>query len=557
MTLDELKKAFNISDFNSGLSTLKAEKLLTVYGKNTMHVSYASFYVAMFKNLLNGFTIYLTFIFSISIASIFITNNDRFNTTYYAVLSGLNIFYVTVQVCLVFYQVRQSIASTKAINALVSTNVVVIRDGLKVVISSHELVVGDVVLLSTNDKICADLRLVETRNLRLDKSALTGESEPVDTSLSVLHQDERVKYLDATNMAFANSVVVFGSGKGLVVATGKDVLAFYVGEFKKSRNMLNYQRELSRLAIFVLIVTILLLVVYTIEWAAYIRVKFVDSFSQSDLLLSLSSIITCFVPFTLPIALTISLYINVRQLRKSQVLVKNMGCFEASSAMSVLATDKTATLTQNTLHVTNVLYGFDRELPAEACFYDMESCVFTGAEAGVMQVLASCYLCNAFKHKSTAQNSMDLALGQYAERSFQQASRLDTCYTVLHEIDFSSMNKYHVKMFEVSDVQLHGEIFGERENAATATSGHHLVLVKGAPDLLRFKTKWTIDAQGRRVELDRAQMKNIIDVQNSWSSQGKRVVMLCKKYVPSRLAEKVIDFDKFFKTECNDLVIIG
>jgi hypothetical protein len=111
MSLDELKKTFNISDLNTGLSALRAEKLLSIYGKNTLKMSYASFYFAVLKSLLNGFTIYLTFIFSISIASIFITDNDQFNITYYAVVSGLNIFFVLTQVCLVFYQVQQSIAS--------------------------------------------------------------------------------------------------------------------------------------------------------------------------------------------------------------------------------------------------------------------------------------------------------------------------------------------------------------------------------------------------------------------------------------------------------------
>jgi magnesium-transporting ATPase (P-type) len=199
----------------------------------------------------------------------------------------------------------------KAINALVSTSVIVIRDGAKVAMSSHDLVVGDVCLIGMNDKVSADLRLVEVKGLRLDKSALTGESEPVDATMSVLHQDAKVSYVNASNMAFANSVVVAGSGRGVVVAAGKHAYnnkVFYLSEFKSGRNMLNYQRELSRLAAFIVLFTIVIIVVYMVVWATYIRVNFASSYGMSDLFLSLSSIITCFVPFTLPIALTIGLH---------------------------------------------------------------------------------------------------------------------------------------------------------------------------------------------------------------------------------------------------------
>jgi sodium/potassium-transporting ATPase subunit alpha len=252
----------------------------------------------------------------------------------------------------------------------------------------------------------------------------------------------------------------------------------------------------------------------------------------------------------------------VRQLKKSNVLVKNMGCFEASSRMSVLATDKTGTITKNNLAVTDVLYGCDKGVTASECFYDLESQLFTGVEAGVLQVLATCYLCNSHRQATektqATRNALDEALGSFAEQSFQH-EKVHACYAeaAVQEIEFTSSNKFQVKMFRPPShatdphAGMHSLLYG-REHA-----GEHVVLVKGAPDLLRFKSRWIIDTAGKRRLLTQVEMEKVSAVQDSWCAVGKRVVMLCKKYVSEEQAAAITDFDKFFKSECNDLIIIG
>ena len=218
MSIDELKKCFNISDFNKGLKSAAAKILLENNGFNITSISHSRVYFSFLKSQLNSFTYLLAFIMLISLVYIFLGKYnivhqgfDQEFYIYYIAMTILNACFILSEVFLALFHVRQSIKSAYAIGTLVSKNVIVIRDnGQRQAISAENLVIGDIICLHTNERIYADVRIIENRNLRIDKSVLTGESDPVEATLTVLHENKRINYLDATNMVFANSIIVYG-----------------------------------------------------------------------------------------------------------------------------------------------------------------------------------------------------------------------------------------------------------------------------------------------------------------------------------------------------------
>ena len=173
-------------------------------------------------------------------------------------------------------------------------------------------------------------------------------------------------------------------------------------------------------------------------------------------------------------------------------------------------------------------------------------------ERGILQVLATCYMCNSLESDETAmKNSIDTALSQFAKKNFK-CNKLDTSYILVHEIEFNSMNKYQVRVMKANDSGLQGFLYGEDH------AKDYLLLVKGAPDILRLKAKFIMDANGNRTHLDKTSMDRITEIQNDWCNMGRRVIMLCIKTMCQDLMNKIGDnIEKYFKVECDGLTIIG
>ena len=151
----------------------------------------------MMRILFNGFSFLLLFIVAICVLAMVL--NDRQanfdNFIYYLLIALIMLFIIVVQVVLASVQAYESLKSTKYLEGMASSSVTVLRDGgQRQTILSTELVVGDVVLLRTNVKVPADLRLVELKSMKLDRSNLTGESEPITCTLSSFHE-AKVKHI--------------------------------------------------------------------------------------------------------------------------------------------------------------------------------------------------------------------------------------------------------------------------------------------------------------------------------------------------------------------------
>ncbi len=248
------------------------------------------------------------------------------------------------------------IQESKAVNALaalartMTAEAVVVRGGRQERIPAEELVAGDLVLLQSGDKVPADLRLVQARELRIDESALTGESVAVDKSADPMAADAPVA--DRSNMAYASTLVTYGRGSGIVTATGDRT------EVGKISTMIATADELAtpltrKIAAFshVLLYVILGLAGVTVAVGLW------RGESLFDMFLAAVALAVGAIPEGLPAAVTITLAIGVGRMAARKAIIRRLPAVETLGSTTVICSDKTGTLTENQMTVQEIVAG--------------------------------------------------------------------------------------------------------------------------------------------------------------------------------------------------------
>lgn len=240
---------------------------------------------------------------------------------------------------------RRAQSSLEALNKMSSPKTKVFRDGQTEEIDSVEIVPGDIVVLDTGDIIPADMRLIEAVNLKVQESALTGESVPVEKSTSVL-DDEEIPLGDRTNMAFSTSVVTYGRGKGVIVGTGMNTEVGKIAhmlqtteatETPMGKRLQELGKVLGYVALIICGVIFLLGILYGNDWL--------------EMFMMAVSLAVAAIPEGLQIVSTIVLAIGVQRLVKQNAIVRTLPSVETLGSTTVICSDKTGTLTQNKMTV--------------------------------------------------------------------------------------------------------------------------------------------------------------------------------------------------------------
>jgi len=229
------------------------------------------------------------------------------------------------------------------------------RDGQIIKIDSSEIVVGDIVLLDAGDYIPADVRIIESINLRVDESSLTGESVPVKKDASLLLPED-VPLGDRKNLAFMGNIVTYGRGVGVVYATGMDTemgkIALILAQTDESRTPL--QDKLNTMA---KSLGILCIATCALVFVIGILYDFLDIGEQRgiiDMLMVSVSLAVAAVPEGIAIVATVILAIGVQKMVKSNAIIKKLRAVETLGSTTVICSDKTGTLTQNKMTVVKV-----------------------------------------------------------------------------------------------------------------------------------------------------------------------------------------------------------
>jgi len=256
---------------------------------------------------------------------------------------------VVINALIGFIQEGKAEKSLDAIRNMLSLSAMVMRDGRRVEIAAEELVPGDIVLLASGDKVPADLRLIETRNLRIEEAALTGESEPVEKSPDAVAENAPIG--DRTGMAYSGTLVVFGQGRGVVVATGDATEIGRIGRMLAEVESVDTPL-LKQMAVFGRWLTagVLALAALTIAFGMLVHGQ-----SAGEMFLAAVGLAVAAIPEGLPAIMTITLAIGVQRMAGRNAIIRRMPAVETLGAVTTICSDKTGTLTKNEMTVQRLV----------------------------------------------------------------------------------------------------------------------------------------------------------------------------------------------------------
>ena len=352
-------------------------------------------------------------------------------------------FIVLVDLILGTYQENKANSTIESLQKLVPEKVKVLRDEKEVSIDSKELVVGDLIFLESGDKISADLRIVESHNLTVDESILTGESLPVEKNNKELKNKE-ILISSQTNMLFAGCSVITGRAKCIVVKTGINTevgqVAETINNTKKEKSPLTIRVEKfsKQITIFIIVMAIILFVVL-----------YLKGLKLEEILVSVIALTVSVLPEGLPLALTMALTIASNRMARKKVVAKKLYSVEALGSCTVIASDKTGTLTVNEQTAKKILLPNNLEYIVKGEGYHVNGSVY-GKEINKAKEIATLGVINneaKFSKNELIGDSIDLAFLVLGEKLKVKTSS----YEILEIIPYESQNKYSAVFYKYNN----------------------------------------------------------------------------------------------------------
>ncbi|MFD1485342.1 cation-translocating P-type ATPase [Lacticaseibacillus baoqingensis] len=329
------------TDLDVGLSTQEAQARLAQNGPNALAKGEKKTVLQRFLDQFKDFMIIVLLVAALIAGFVVHEWAD----------AGIILAVVILNAIFGVFQESKAEEAIDALAEMATPDAHVRRGGQVVTIPSSELVVGDVVLVEAGDVVPADMRLIESANLKIEESALTGESVPVEKDVATLTGD-KVGIGDRTNMGFMNSNITYGRGVGVVVATGMNTevgrIAGMINAAEETTTPL--QENLSQLG---KSLTIMILVIAAIVFGVGL---WRGAASLPEMFLTAISLAVAAIPEGLPAIVTIILALGTQKMAKRNALVRKLPAVETLGSTEIIASDKTGTLTQNKMTVEKVYY---------------------------------------------------------------------------------------------------------------------------------------------------------------------------------------------------------
>lgn len=337
----------------------------------------------------------------------------------------------------------------ESLKKLTSPKAVVLREGKRKEIPAAELVKGDIVCLEAGCQVPADLRLIAAANLKVEESALTGESLPVEKDAAFLGR--RGKHLplgDRHNMAYMSTIVTYGRGEGIVTAVGMETELGQIAEMitKAKEEMTPLQKRLGELGKILSMLSLLLC-------AALFGLAVLQRRNVGEMLITAISLAVAAVPEGLPAVVTICLALSVTKMVKVNTIVRRLPSVETLGAVSVVCSDKTGTLTQNRMTVERVAIGGKcmdaSEVSPDSCpefFQGMVLCndASLGPESGMGDPTELALLDMAYK-AGLSKETMERRMPRIGELAFDSDRKM---MTTLHKVSASSGGELRAAGYE-------------------------------------------------------------------------------------------------------------
>ncbi|KAF4573612.1 hypothetical protein EYR36_008130 [Pleurotus pulmonarius] len=451
-----------------------------------------------------------------------------------------------------------------SITGMLPSDVLVTRDGQSFKIPAAELVFGDIVHIALGNKVPADLRLIETSSdLKFDRSALTGESNAIPASVEATDPN----FMETRNMALQGTLCVSGSGQGVCVGLGDSTVFGRIAKQAASERAVRTSLEVEILR-FVLIIAGMALTVavfIVILWAAWLRRDHPEFISVPVLLIDCVSVAVAFIPEGLPICVTLSLTVIAGAMRKANILCKSLSTVESLGAVNVIASDKTGTLTQNKMTVSDAVtatgpyfagdvYDIIRQRKPDAHALEALGTIAALCNDAVFE---ASYVEGKFPQEDKKVNgdATDTGLLRFAD-DLSSVDETRDAWKEVAKVAFNSKNKFAVKLFRLQGTSL-PVVSTEKLQASDL-----LLLVKGAPDILSRRCSKYLDAEGHTKDLYPEKLATLLAARNELAATGKRVLLLAQKLISSNDIDENVLADtgraeEYLMTLNNDLVIVG
>ena len=519
MTVEET--AEELKSCEEGLSDAEAKKRLSVYGENLLRQRKPkSVWKMILEQLSDAMVIILFVAAAFSLVMYFVNGED-------GLAEAVVIFTVIVMdTAIGVIQEKKAVGALEALKKMTAPEARVLREGEESVVPASELVPGDVVYLEDGVIVPADIRIIEDSNLKIQESALTGESEPSEKDGPVVLAED-TPLGDRSNMTYSSTVVMYGNATGYVVATGMQT------EVGKIAGMLDEQddfdtpikRKLNavgrNLTIVGLIVCVLVLAISLIR----------DASQWVSMVMTAISLAISIIPEGLPATSTIIMALSVQRMAKKNALVKSLPEVETLGNATVICCDKTGTLTLNQMTVTHVAVGDDFLTGNTTPVSDLRA-----KYAGEVwqDLLDGCALCVNAALDPDAPGEI---IGDPTEGALVQ-------FAMAFGLDGQDYEKEHERLFEQP-------FDSDRKRMSTVNDmdGRRMVYTKGAVDEMLPLCTGIRTAEGVR-EMTDADRERILAVCSGMSDSALRVLGFAVREIEEVPEEEDADIEY-------DLVFVG
>ena len=492
-----------LSSSARGLTVIEAERRLTEHGPNQLQAS----------SRISPWTILLEQVKNVLIIILL------FATALSAFLGhGVEAIAITVivlfAVILGFVQEYRAERAIEALREMAAPTATVVRDGRERRINARELVPGDLILLATGDKVPADSRLIEAVNLQTVEAPLTGESAPIQKHTNPL-EDERLPTGDRKNLVYAGTVVTYGRGRAVVVATGMATEFGKIARLLESvdtaktplqHNLDRVGKTLARVSVGVVLVIVAL--------GVFRGQPFVE------MLIFGVALAVAVVPEALPAVVTISLALGVKRMVKRNALVRRLPAVETLGSTSVICSDKTGTLTRDEMTVRQVFVGGEM-LKVSGRGYEPQgkfSVNGTEVEPGepmLVLMRAAALSSDARLERNETGDKWEIkgdptegALVVLAAKAGLDKPELDAQFSRVSEIPFSAETKRMITLHDTLD-------------GVTAYA-------KGAPEVIVQSCEFELTGEGRK-PMDESRRAAVLDIAREMAGEALRVLAVARK----------------------------
>ncbi len=450
-----------------------------------------------------------------------------------AVIIGI----VVLNAVLGFVQDYRAERALAALKKLALPTVRVRRGNAVEEISAAELVPGDIVLMEVGNYVPADCRLVESVNLQIQESALTGESEAVPKQVQPLEADN-LPLGDRTNMAFMGTVVTYGHGEAVVTETG---MKSELGKIASSLQTVETEPTPLQSRLVGLGRTLAIVAVGIVALVFGMGV-----FRGEDprlMLMTALSLAVAVVPEGLPAVATVALAVGARRMFKHRALIRKLPAVETLGSVTVICSDKTGTLTENKMTVTVLDVAGDRldltDSPTENSSSaepeispKVGDCQQRVADSpAVALLLAGAALCNDSKLEKDEKTDQFRAVGDPTEGALVVAAArvgfrkddLETLAPREAELPFDSDRKRMTTVHRIDGTRSQGFVHQTLLRSVADLSGAHVAFTKGAVDGILDACQYIWDAEAP-VPIDKSWLQRVADQHDKLAAQGMRVL---------------------------------